>query len=38
MPPLGTELVDREAFALLSRWIAELQASQEQTKQEDRGK
>ncbi len=24
MPPLGTELVDREAVALLARWIAEM--------------
>jgi hypothetical protein len=23
MPPLGTELVDEEALALLRRWIAE---------------
>lgn len=27
MPPLGTELIDQKAFALIQRWITELQPS-----------
>jgi hypothetical protein len=34
MPPLGTELVDQEAVALIRRWIAEVDASQKEDHQE----
>ena len=29
MPPMGTELVDEEAVALLRRWVTELNSSQQ---------
>jgi hypothetical protein len=35
MPPLGTELVDGEAVALLGRWIAEMDDGQGKTTRED---
>jgi len=36
MPPLGTEIVDEEAIALLRRWIAELDDRMHQQQREDR--
>ena len=33
MPPLGTELVDREAAALIVQWIAELETSRPEAKE-----
>jgi hypothetical protein len=31
MPPLGTELVDQDAVALLERWIAEMDDRRQNT-------
>jgi hypothetical protein len=38
MPPLGTELVDQDAVAVLQRWIEELNASQRVAHQEESGR
>ena len=38
MPPLGTELVDGEAVALIGRWIADMDDAEAQTRREERGR
>jgi hypothetical protein len=38
MPPLGTELVDEEALALLRRWVAEANDPFRETSQEEKGR
>ena len=38
MPPLGTELVDDEAVALLRRWIAEVDGPSTAIPQEEKGR
>lgn len=38
MPPLGTELVDREAVDLLQRWIAEMKQRPEEEAGKEKGK
>jgi hypothetical protein len=37
-PPLGTELVDKDAVAVLQRWIEELEKSQKVAHQEESGR
>jgi hypothetical protein len=32
MPPIGTQLVDKEALALLERWISEKSSTPEESK------
>ena len=37
MPPLGTELIDDEAVAVLSRWIAETRDQRRQAELSPKG-